>query len=207
MKLDWLAGKALGLGGLALVLALSCTPAPSHAGDLRGLRIEGLRGAVQGLRWQAERAPRASLFELKRLQRRLAEQRALTPDDPRLGALETQRRHAQWRAERALARQQLLRAPRGGLEVPDELRAPTASDLRASTLPIGTGKHFLLIQSGLREARAAIDRGRMAVAAGHLAEAESGLRALQTAAGACDPNLVALEAEILALRARVAGAG
>lgn len=199
--------KAVARCSVALVLALSCAAAASHAGDLRGVRIESLRGDLQSLRWRAERAPRASLFELKQLQRRLAEQRALTPDDPRLERLELQRRHAQWQAERALARAQLVRAPRGGLEVPDELRAPTDLDIRGSALLIGTGKRFLFVQSGLRAARTAIDRGHNAAAAGHLARAESGFRALRTLAGAGDPNLVALEAEIAALKARVAAAG
>ena len=192
---------------LMLMALIACPGATGRAGDLRGVRIESLRGDLQSVRRQVERAPRASVFELKQLQRRLAEQRALTPDDPRLERLELQRRHAQWQAERVLARARLGRAPRGGLDVPDQLRAPTDLDIRGTALPIGTGKRFLFIQSGLRDAQAAIEQGRIAAAADRLAEAESGFRELQTLAGAGDPNLVALEAEIAALKARVAAAG
>jgi hypothetical protein len=195
------------LARLILIAALGCLGATSQAGDLRGVRVESLRGDLQSLRWRVERAPRASLFDLKRLQRRLAEQRAEAPGDPRLARLELQRRHAQWQAERALARAKLGRAPRGGLGLPDQLRGPTDLDLRGAALPIGTGKRYLLIQSGLRDARAALERGRNAAAAGHLARAEGGLRALRTLAGADDPNLVALAAELGELKARVAAAG
>ena len=159
------------------------------------------------------RAPRASLYELKQLQRRLAEQRVETPDDPRLDRLELQRRHDQWQAERAL-RQASSLASRARLQaVPDQLappaalRAPTDLDIRGDALPIGTGKRFLFIQTGLREARAALDRGQLAAAAGHLATAETGFRVLRTEASAEDPNLVALAAEIAALRAAVGDAG
>ena len=193
---------------ICIALALLCAPAAGNAGDLRGVQIESLRGDLQSLRRQAGRAPRASVFQLKQLQRRLAEQRALTPDDPRLARLELQRRHAQWAAERALARAQLVRRSRAGLAMPAELRAPTDLDLRGAALPIGTGKLFLFIQSGLRATHAALEGGRHGPAAGHLAEAERGFRALRTGAHADDPALVALAVEIAALRQRVhAGRG
>ena len=95
-------------------------------------------------------------------------------------------------------------APATSSPQPGYLRAPTDLDIRGTALPIGTGKLFLFIQSGLRDARAALGRGQRGVAARHLAAAESGLRALRAEAAAEDPNLVALAAEIAALRARVA---
>ena len=70
---------------------------------------------------------------------------------------------------------------------------PTDLDIRGTALPIGTGKLFLFIQSGLRDARDALGRGQTGAAAGHLAEAASGLRALRAEAAADDPNLVALD--------------
>jgi len=197
---------------VALALALPCAAPASHAGDLRGARIESLRGDLQSLRRRAERAPRASVFDLKQLQRRLAEQRVEARHDPRLDRLELQRRHAQWQAERALrqgraaARRARLAEARDQLAVPAYLRGPTGPDIRGAALPIGTGKLFLFIQNGLGEARAALDRGQPGVAAGHLQRAESGYRALRDEARAEDPNLVALEAEISALRAQLAAA-
>jgi len=200
------------LARCCVVLALSplfAAPA-SDAGDLRGVRIEGLRGDLQDLRRRAVRAPRPSIFDLKQLQRRLAEQRVEAPDDPRLERLELQRRHAQWQAERVLrqrgsvAGRARLEGARDQLATPDSLRAPTDLDIRGSALPIGTGKLFLFVQSGLREARAALGRGQAGVAAGHLAKAENGYRALREQANVDDPNLIALDAEIAALRAQLA---
>ena len=183
-----------------------------HAGDLRGARIEGLRGDLQSLRRRAEQAPRASIFDLKQLQRRLAEQRVDTPDDPRLERLELQRRDAQWQAERVLrqrsgsASRVRLAGARDQLAAPGYLRAPTDLDMRGGALPIGIGKRFLFVQGGLRDARAAIERGHIAAAAGHLAHAERDLLALRALASAADPNLIALAAEITALRAQLAAA-
>ncbi len=187
---------------IGLALTLLCAPAASGAGDLHGVRIESLRGELQG---QRGRAPRARVYELKQLERRLDEQRVDTPDDPRLEGLELQRRHDQWQAERALRQGRARLAGAGdGLAEPGYLRAPTDLDIRGTALPIGTGKLFLFIQSGLRDARAALGDGQQGVAARHLAAAESGYRALSAEAAAEDPNLVALAAEIAALRERVA---
>lgn len=196
----------------ALLLALPHAAPASHAGDLRGARIESLRGELQSLRRHALRAPRATVHDLKQLQRRLAERRVETPDDPRLDRLELQRRHVQWQAQRALrqgraaASRARLAEARDQLAMPGYLRPATDLDIRGAALPIGTGKLFLFIQSGLGEARAALDRGQPGVAAGHLQRAESGYRALRDEARAEDPNLVALEAEISALRAQLASA-
>jgi hypothetical protein len=104
-------------------------------------------------------------------------------------------------------RQGRAAAGRAPLAPPAELRAATDLDLRGEALPIGTGKRFLFIQSGLRDARGALDRGQVNAAAGHLAVAESGFRELRAVAGDSDPNLVALQAEIAALRARIADLG
>ena len=196
----------------ALAAALLATPVVSHAGDLRGARSESLRGDLQSLRARALRAPRASLHDLKQLQRRLAEQRVETPDDPRLGRLELQRRQALWQAERALrlgraaAGRARLEAVRDQLEPPAYLRAPIDLDLRGGALPIGTAKLFLFIQRGLRDASADLGRGRTGAAAAWLAGAERGFRALQTEAHADDANLIALAAEIASLRTRLEAA-
>ena len=73
-------------------------------------------------------------------------------------------------------------------------------------MPIGTGKRFLFVQSGLRAARAALEAGRKGAAAAQLAEAAAGLLALNEK-WAGDPNLVALEAELMGLEERLAAAG
>jgi len=196
-----------------VVAALAAmAPAASHAGDLRGVRIEALRSDLYGLRTRVERAPRASVHDLKQLRRRLAEQRVETPNDPRLERLELQRRHEQWRAERIL-RQATLAADRARLGMvrhrlppPDELRAPTDLDLRGTALPIGTGKRFLFVQTGLRAAGASLDVGRPEAAAEQLAHAAAELRDLRKI-WAEDPNLMALEAELAALEKRIDASG
>jgi hypothetical protein len=192
---------------VALALALSGAPAVSDAGDLRGVRFEDLRGDLRSARRETRWAPRASIYELKQLRRRLAEQRVDTPNDPRLERLELQRRHDLWQAERVLRQARTgLEGAQGQLAAPAGLRAPTDLDIRGDALPIGTGKRFLFIQSGLRSARAALDRGQVTAAAGHLAGAEGDFRELRAVAADDDPNLVALQAEIAALRARIRAA-
>jgi hypothetical protein len=57
---------------ILLALALLSGPAPGHALDLRGARIESLRGDLQAVRARSLQAPRASVYDLKQLQRRLA---------------------------------------------------------------------------------------------------------------------------------------
>jgi hypothetical protein len=199
---------------VALLMLAGGVGQASLAGDLRGARVESLRSDLRGLRGRIEGAPRASLYDLKQLERRLAEQRVERPDDPRQGRLELELRHERWRAERILRQHELaqvrarLAASRDQRAPPGYLRAPTDLDIRGAALPIGTGKLFLFIQSGLRATRAALERGRHGPAAGYLAEAERGFRALRTGAHADDPALVALAAEIAALRERVdAGRG
>jgi hypothetical protein len=199
-------------GALVVAGLVAMAPVASQAGDLRGVRIEGLRSDLYGLRTRVERAPRASVYDLKQLQRRLAEQRVETPGDPRLDRLELQRRHAQWRAERILRQATLaaeraeLGAVRDRLAPPAYLRAPTDLDIRGTALPIGTGKRFLFVQTGLRDARAALDVGRPGAAAERLAQADAELRDLKEV-WAGDPNLMALEAEIAALKKRIGASG
>jgi hypothetical protein len=200
------------IAAMVVAALAAVAPAASHAGDLRGVRIEGLRSDLYGLRTRVERAPRASVYDLKQLQRRLAEQRVETPGDPRLDRLELQRRHEQWRAERILRQAKLtadrarLQAVRDRLAPPDHLRAPTDLDIRGTALPIGTGKRFLFVQTGLRDARAALDVGRPGAAAERLAQADAELRDLKEV-WAGDPNLMALEAEIAALKKRIGASG
>jgi hypothetical protein len=199
-------------GAMVVAALVAMAPVASHAGDLRGVRIESLRSDLYGLRTRVERAPRASVYDLKQLQRRLAEQRVETPGDPRLGRLALQRRNEQWRAERILRQAALaadrarLGAVRARLAPPDHLRAPTDLDIRGTALPIGTGKRFLFVQTGLRDARASLEVGRPGAAAERLAQADAELRDLKTV-WADDPNLIALEAEIAALKRRIAASG
>lgn len=191
---------------LLLAIALLLAPAASQAGDLHGGQIENLRGDLRSARREMRWAPRSSIYELKQLGRRLADQRVDTPDDPRLERLELQRRHDLWQAERTLRMRRPAAAP-GDLAAPAYLRGPTDLDIRGTALPIGTGKLFLFVQSGLRDAQGALGRGEVGTAAGHLARAESDFAALQSVASTDDPNLVALAAEIAALRARLGAAG
>ena len=95
---------------------------------------------------------------------------------------------------------------RDRLAPPAYLRAPTDLDIRGTALPIGTGKRFLFVQTGLRDARAALDVGRPGAAAEQLAQADAELRDLKEV-WAGDPNLMALEAEIAALKKRIGASG
>ena len=73
-------------------------------------------------------------------------------------------------------------------------------------MPIGTGKRFLFVQTGLRDVRASLDFGRSEAAAEQLAQADAELRELKKV-WASDPNVTALETEVAELKKRIAASG
>jgi hypothetical protein len=92
----------------------------------------------------------------------------------------------------------------------DQLRPSRAMELYGDRPPVGTGKRVILIQSGLRAADADLGRGRVEDAAAQVAMAATALAALRADLGAAaedDPNLVAPQAEITALKQRIETAG
>jgi hypothetical protein len=196
----------------ALLVALAAVPVAGGSADERlGLGTDRLQNELRTLKTRVDRAPRATAYDLDRARRRLSEQRLETPDDPRLLRLDQQIRDLQWRADRAL-RRPAGAGERAALEpVPDDqLRPSRAMELYGDRPPVGTGKRVILIQSGLRAADADLGRGRVEDAAAQVAMAATALAALRADLGAAaedDPNLVAPQAEITALKQRIETAG
>lgn len=90
---------------LLVVGALMASPlGVAGAFDRSGARTLELQRDLRTERPRVERAPRASSFDLKTLQRRLHDQQIETPRDPRLQDLEIETRRLRWRADRAARR-------------------------------------------------------------------------------------------------------
>jgi hypothetical protein len=209
--------KTLGrqtVAALAATFAVLIGTGSAWATDLRGAGAEDLRWELRTLSPRIEGEPRATAYDLEQLQWRLFEQRVDRPNDPALGQLELQLRHERWRADRIIEQRntarETLRPDRQGSPLPASLSTRLDADLRGKQVPIGTGRRLIRIQSGLRDAAAELDRGRIAAArertaraAADLLELRSGLADVATD----DPNLVALEAELAAIKERIDGTG
>jgi hypothetical protein len=209
--------KTLGRHSVAALTAIFTVligTGSAWATDLRGSGAEDLRWELRTLSPRIEGEPRATAYDLEQLQWRLFEQRVDRPNDPALGQLELQLRHERWRADRIIEQRntarETLRPDRQGSPLPASLSTQLDADLRGKQVPIGTGRRLIRIQSGLRDAAAELDRGRIAAArertaraAADLLELRSGLADVATD----DPNLVALEAELAAIKERIDGTG
>ena len=194
----------------ALTLVILAGSGRARAGDLRGAGTEDLRWELRTLSPRIDREPRATAYDLKQLQRRLFEQRIDRPNDPALAGLELQLRHERWRADRLIEQRSTasgaMLSGRQGLPAPAYLQTPLDADLRGERVPIGTGKRLILIQSGLRDAATQLDRGQINGAREEIAKVGAELLELRSrladvASG--DPNLVALDAELAAIKGRI----
>jgi hypothetical protein len=198
-----------------IALALLCA-GPSDAGgalDRAGARTFELERDLRTVRPRVERAPRASAYDLERLQRRLHERRIEAPRDPRLQRLEIEARRLRWQADRAARRGTTLGNPPRASAL--TVRAPIArpSYLGGAHAPSGRpaaaldlGRRVVSIQQRLGAIEQRLDRGEVAAAARLLegARAElAGLRGASNDALADDPNLLALDLQLDALRQRL----
>ncbi|MGH6901750.1 MAG: hypothetical protein ACREIR_03325, partial [Geminicoccaceae bacterium] len=79
--------------------------------DRAGGRTFELQRDLRTVRPRVEREPRASAYDLERLQRRLHERRVEAPRDPRLQRLEIEARELRWQADRAARRRTTVGDP------------------------------------------------------------------------------------------------
>jgi hypothetical protein len=210
--------KTLGRQSVAALAAIFTVVIGPGSGSAwatdRGAGTEGLRSELRTLSTRIEREPRATAYDLEQLQRQLFEQRVDRPNDPGLGELELQLRHERWRADRVIEQRstagEALRPDGQDLPTPAYLSIQLDADVHGEQVPIGTGKRLILLQSGLREARAQLDRGRIDAARERTARAEADLLELRSRLADVapdDPNLIALEAEVTSIKERIDAAG
>jgi hypothetical protein len=198
-----------------ILVAVLMASAPGTAGGFEGsdARTSELQRDLRMLRPRVDRAPRASSFDLRNLQRRLREERIEAPRDPRLQelALELDQLRAQAdRAARGLAAAGLKPA-----SSPRRASAPihTRGYLEGAAAPAGStparsylGQRVVAIQRTAAEIEERLERGDTTAAARLLEAVETDMATLQTVFGSVvaeDPNMVALEDHIRALEHRL----
>lgn len=190
-------------------MLVGAAPSAAFAIDSTSLRGRELQRSLYDARTQLGTAPGRAGYELDRARRRVHELRVEAPRDPKVWHLKRELARLEARADR-IERQQALhdglrRLERGRerLPVPDFLRAPYATDLRGTALPIGTGKLFIFLQNSLRNGERQMTLGQAGLARRHLGAAEASLAALKATVPGEDPNVVAAERQIASLRARI----
>jgi hypothetical protein len=200
---------------LSLVALLITSPFGAvGAFDRAGGRTFELQRDLRAVRPRVEREPRASAYDLERLQRRLHERRIEAPRDPRLQRLEIEARQLRWQADRA-ARQRVTAAelPRALTmrAVPPPIVQPRylgGADLppRDQATALDLGRRVVSIQRRIGEIEERLKRGEVATAAQLLKSAGAELAVLRGASSdalATDPNLLALDRGLGALRKRL----
>jgi hypothetical protein len=180
--------------------------------DRSGARIFELQGDLRTVRPRTLREPRASAYDLRNLERRLHEAQLDAPRDPRLPSLEIEARELRWQADRTARR----RTTAADLPRSAALSARTPVEQPAylgggHTLPGAApapdfGRRVIALQQriGEIEVRLEVDD---AAGADRLLEAAAAdlavLRGALSKAIADDPNLLALAAQLDALKARL----
>ena len=201
------AGRArLPMIGAVVVLLLDAAIA-SERFDTRTI---WLQRDLHTLRAQVERAPRASSFDLKDLERRLHGRRLAAPRDSRLQELELEARRLRWQADRAASRR--ADAPRGSAPMiaAAPVGRPGTAHIIAAAPPERSylGQRLVLLQRTVAEIEARLDAGDTTAAARLLETARADLVTLRSVfdrAIADDPNIVALDAQIKALGGALSG--
>jgi hypothetical protein len=198
---------------LILAAALITSAHGAAAFDRAGVRTFELQRDLRTVRPRTLREPRASAFDLRNLERRLREVQLDAPRDPRLPSLELEARELRWQADRSARqaatagdrpRSAALTAyapigkpayPGGGHTLPGVM--PAASDF---------GRRVIALQRQIGEIEERFRKNDDAGAGRLLAAAAAHLAALRGALGdttADDPNLLALAAQLDALKARL----
>jgi hypothetical protein len=175
--------------------------------DRSGARTFELQRDLRTVRPRVEREPRASAYDLRGLQRRLHEGRIEAPRDARLQRLEIEARQLRWQADRA-ARWRATAAdlPRASALT---MRAPIEQPRYLGgkqTAALDLGRRVVSIQQRIGEIEQRLERREVAAATRLLAAAEADLAVLRGASGdalANDPNLLALDSQLGALRKRL----
>jgi hypothetical protein len=165
---------------------------------------------------QVERAPRASSFELKELQRRLHEEQIEAPRDLRLHQLEIELRRLRAQADRNAGRPHAAVLPRPsplGAHAPIEKpRYLGGAHTRAAATPARPyfGQRLVALQRTVAAIERRFEAGDTMTAARLLERAQVDLATLRRVfddAVAGDPNLIALDEQIRALEERIAPRG
>ena len=201
---------------LGMVTALSASALEvAHAVDRSAARSLALERDLRSVRSRVERAPRASSLDLEDLQRRLHEQRIEDPTDPRLQELQIELRQLRAQADRAAGRPGVAPVlPRiSPLSVREPVEKPRylgGAHTRPGVQPARpySGQRLVVLQRNVAEIERRLERGETAAAARLLEAAQAdiaSLRRIFDSAGAADPNLIALEDRIEALKQRLAG--
>jgi hypothetical protein len=200
---------------LILLAVLTAAPLGTAGGfDRSGAHTLELQRDLRTLRPQVERAPRASSFDLKELQRRLHDRQIDDPHDPRLQGLALELQRLRARADRAARRPSAAALPRSSpLSSPAPIEKPRylgGAHTPAAVPPARPyfGQRVVALQRSIAEAERRLAQGDTAAAARLLEAAEADLATLRgvfNSAVAEDPNLIALEGQIRALEERLKG--
>jgi hypothetical protein len=207
-------GKNYAAAGTRLVVMAVLIAAPlgtTSAFDRSGARTFALERDLRTVRPQVERAPRASSFELKELQRRLHDRRIDDPRDPSLQGLGLELRQLRAKADRAVRRPAVADLPRTSpLSAPAPIEKPRhLGGAHTAALPARPyfGQRVVTLQRSVAEIERRLAQGDTAAAARLLETAAADLATLRGVFGSAvaeDPNLIALEDQIRALEERLA---
>jgi hypothetical protein len=198
---------------LIVLAMLIGAPLGVSARDRSGARTFDLQRDLRTVRPQVERAPRASSFDLKELQRRLHDRRIDDPRDPRLQELGLELHHLRAKADRAARGPSAAALPRSSpLSAPAPVEKPRylgGAHTPAAAPPARPyfGQRVVALQRSVAEIERRLAQGDVPAAARLLEAAEADLATLRAAfngAVADDPNLSALEAQIRALEQQLA---
>jgi hypothetical protein len=197
---------------LILLSVLIAAPlGATSAFDRSGARMFELERDLRTLRPQVERAPRASSFELKELQRRLHDRRIDDPRDPRVPALGLELQRLRAKADRAARRPSAATLPRTSpLSAPAPIEKPRyLGGVHTAAVPARPffGEQVAALQRSVAEVERRFAQGDTAAAARLLEAAAADLATLRGVFGSAvaeDPNLIALEGQIRALEEQLA---
>ena len=202
--------RAAVLVRLIVAALLIASPRAGSAFDGAGARTLELQRDLRSVRPRVDRAPRASAYELRNLERRLHDRQIDAPRDPRLPGLEIEARELRWQADRSARRRATaadlsrsaalttgapIAKPRylGGAHAP-----PRAAAADFGQRVVALQREVAAIGQQLTQGPIAAAR-RLEAATAELAV----LRGALSDAVADDPNLIALEGQLGALRQRL----
>jgi hypothetical protein len=209
-------GKNCGALLARLLLAAVLIGAPAGAVNelgRSGARTLELERDLRSVRSRLERVPRASSFDLKELQRRLYDRRIDGRRDPRLEELALELRRLRAKADREERAPPAAALPRTSplssaapIEKPRYLGGAHTRPAAPPARPY-FGQRVLALQRSIAELERRLAQGDTTAASRLLEAVETDLATLRgvfSSAVADDPNLIALEGQIRALKEQLA---
>jgi hypothetical protein len=195
--------------GAALMAILPQSASPTDRSDLRTLELQR---DLQLVRSRVERAPRASSFDLKNLQRRWHDRQIVAPRDARLPKLEIELRRLRAQADRNADRPGAAVLPRiaplataAPIEKPKYLGGSHTPAAGTPARPY-FGQQLVALQRAVAAIERGLEVGDTMAAARLLEQAQVDLATLRRVfdeAVTEDPNLIALDERIRALEERM----